>query len=213
MKTKHKALLLSLCAVLLVASTIFGTFAYLQDAEMAKNTFTVGKVGITLAETDVDEDGNTKANAYHLQPGMKYTKDPTVTVDAGSEECYVRMMVTVSDMNKLKAAFPKADYYGANDLFLLQKLVGGWDKNTWSCVGYENGTNNSGTYEFRYNGTVAKSEGATELPALFTSVIIPGEIDNTHLANLEDVTIQVEAHAMQAAGFETADAAWAQFKK
>lgn len=44
MKTKSKALLLTLCAVLLVAASVLGTMAYLTSSAEVKNTFTVGKV-------------------------------------------------------------------------------------------------------------------------------------------------------------------------
>ena len=74
MKTKYKVVLLTVCAVLLIASAAFGTIAYLTDQETVTNTFTVGKVVITLDETDVDTAGvkesetRVKANEYHLIP-------------------------------------------------------------------------------------------------------------------------------------------------
>ena len=103
MKTRNKALLLALCAGTLVTSTFFGTMAYLTDKESVTNTFTVGKVGLTLneawvnangdaineSEAVVDDYANAKRvneNDYHLLPGHTYVKDPTVTVYAGSED-------------------------------------------------------------------------------------------------------------------------------
>ena len=80
-KTKTKALLMSLCAVLLVAASVLGTMAYLTDSKDVKNTFTVGNVAIKLDEAKVDEngtqvvdkDGNPVArvteNEYKLLPG------------------------------------------------------------------------------------------------------------------------------------------------
>lgn len=56
-KTKTKALLMSLCAVLLVAASVLGTMAYLTDSKDVKNTFTVGNVAIKLDEAKVDENG------------------------------------------------------------------------------------------------------------------------------------------------------------
>ena len=50
MKTKSKALLLTLCAVLLVAASVMGTMAYLTSTDKVENTFTVGNVKITLDE-------------------------------------------------------------------------------------------------------------------------------------------------------------------
>ena len=224
MKSKHKALLLSMCAVLLVAVSIFGTLAYLTDKDTVTNTFTVGSVGLSLDEADVKPDGSyetnhdsrVQANEYHLLPGHTYYKDPTVTVDAGSEAAYVRMIVTVENIDDLKQALPNSGettkYYAADGTFLLQMLCGGWDANTWVFEGYtEKADGTEGYYEFRYKEVVKKSETETELDDLFETITVPGEIDNDHLAYLADVEIVVAAHAIQADGFATDDAAWAAF--
>ncbi len=85
MKTKIvKPLVMVLCAILLVVGTVAGTVAYLQDQESAKNTFTVGTVAITLTEATPPADGE-----YHLVPGRTYTNETKITVEAGSEDCYV----------------------------------------------------------------------------------------------------------------------------
>lgn len=114
-KTKTKALLMSLCAVLLVAASVLGTMAYLTDSKDVKNTFTVGNVAIKLDEAKVDEngtqvvdkDGNPVArvtrNAYKLLPGHTYVKDPTVTVLAPSVASYVRMKVTFNKASQIIA--------------------------------------------------------------------------------------------------------------
>ena len=114
-KTKTKALLMSLCAVLLVAASVLGTMAYLTDSKDVKNTFTVGNVTIKLDEAKVDEKGNlvknqddtladrVTQNEYKLLPGHTYTKDPTVTVLAPSVESYVRMKVTFNKASQIIA--------------------------------------------------------------------------------------------------------------
>ena len=100
MKTKTKALALALCAVLLVVSTVFVTMAYLTSKDSVTNTFTVGKVTITLDEAKVTADGEkvqgadrVKENKYHLIPGHFYVKDPTIHVANGSEECWLFVKV------------------------------------------------------------------------------------------------------------------------
>jgi len=109
---KKRALLTVLCAILLVVATIMGTMAYLTDTKEVKNTFTVGKVYIDLNETDVDENGvvipsasPVKENSYKLLPGHTYTKDPTVTVLADSEDCYVKMTMSIDKIDKIDAIF------------------------------------------------------------------------------------------------------------
>ena len=96
MRTKTKALVLALCAVLLVVTTVFVTMAYLTSHDSVQNTFTVGKVEITLDEAKVDSYGNEIANAervkeneYKLIPSHTYVKDPTIHVDSNSEDCYL----------------------------------------------------------------------------------------------------------------------------
>lgn len=103
MKKTSKALLLTICAVLLVAASVMGTMAYLTSTDKVQNTFTVGKVAIKLDEAKVDANGKAvepavrvQANEYKLLPGHTYTKDPTVTVLKDSVESYVRLKVTLN---------------------------------------------------------------------------------------------------------------------
>ena len=212
---KFKALLVVACALLLVAASVFGTMAYLTSTDTVTNTFTVGKVAIKLDEAKVNPDGSlvenadrVKANSYKLLPGHTYTKDPTVTVEAGSEDSYVRMKVKVENIDQLKAVFTDASYYGTNGVFLLQKLVGGWDNAKWASVGYEESTDGkTGTYEFRY---YQKTGPATLVP-LFTTITIPGSVDAAGLEKLGNVKINITGEAIQADGFANANAAWAAF--
>ena len=220
MKTRTKALLLVMSALLLVVSTVFATMAYLTSkTEVVKNTFTVGNVQITLDEAKVDEYGvkadpevRVSANTYKLLPGHTYVKDPTVTVVEKSEQCYVRMQVTVTwkdgvtsekeAIDVLKEAMPT--FVADDGVFLLQNLVDGWDNTTWLYNSY-----NNGTYEFWYNEVVDARENEVVLDALFDAIVIPGDIDNDTLATLNNIEINVVAYAIQADGFADADAAWA----
>ena len=213
---KFKALLVVACALLLVAASVFGTMAYLTSTDTVTNTFTVGKVNIKLDEAKVNADGTpvtpaerVKENSYKLLPGHTYTKDPTVTVEAGSEDSYVRMKVEVKNIDQLKAVFTDASYYGTNGVFLLQKLVGDWDNAKWASVGYEQSADGkTGTYEFRYY----QKTGPATLEPLFTTITIPGSVDAAGLEKLGNVQIKITGEAIQAEGFANADAAWAAFK-
>ena len=98
MKTKNKALLLTLCAVLLVAASVMGTMAYLTSRDAVVNTFSVGSISMSLDEQDVDnstagENDRDKANAYHLLPGHTYVKDPIIHIDAASEDAWIFVKV------------------------------------------------------------------------------------------------------------------------
>ena len=103
-RNRIKPLLTLCCALLLVAAGVFGALAYLTGTDTVNNTFTVGNVKITLDEAKVTTDGTpvegadrVKANEYHLLPGHTYTKDPTVTVKANSEACWLFVKVTESE--------------------------------------------------------------------------------------------------------------------
>ena len=211
---RMRPVVLVLCAVLLVAASVLGTVAYLTDDAEVVNTFTVGKVEITLDEAEVDAMGvptgdgrTTTGNAYHLIPGVTYTKDPIMTVKSGSEEAYVRMLVTVTNYSELTAIF--------GDPFLPQNLVSGWDGAKWVTTGEiaVDTAANTATYEFRYFETVDPDAADVVLPALFETFTIPGSVTGDQLATIADLEISVEGHAIQTIGFADADAAWAAFTK
>ena len=209
---KFKALLVVACALLLVAASVFGTMAYLTSTDEVKNTFTVGKVEITLDEAKVDQNGTAvtpaervKTNNYKLLPGHTYTKDPTVTVKKDSEPSYVKMTVTFSMADKLDAIFAPN---GAN----LTKIFNGYDASNWIAKGNtKDATANTRTYEFWYKEAVGAPTGDVALDALFDSITVPGEITKEQLATIKGMTITVNAYAIQADGFANATAAWEAF--
>ncbi len=86
-----KAFLLSLAVSLLAFSIIGGTVAWLiTETEPVKNTFTYGDINLTLTETDAgDNDGDPNTNTYNMIPGTPISKDPKVTMKAGSEDAWV----------------------------------------------------------------------------------------------------------------------------
>ena len=210
MKTKRKALLLSLCAVLLVVASVMGTMAYLTSTDTVTNTFTVGNVQITLDEAKVNPDGTlvpnaerVKANSYKLLPGRTYIKDPTVTVKAGSELSYVKMTVTFSNARELDAIF-------APDGATLTNIFNGYDPATWIAKGNtKDATANTRTYEFWYKEAVGAPNGDVALDALFDSITVPGSITKEQLDTIQGMTITVNAYAIQADGFADAEEAWA----
>lgn len=232
MKTARKAILLVLCVICLVVASVMGTLAYLTDDDSVTNTFTVGKIGITLDEAKANLEGKpvdanggvledvakaprVQANEYHLLPGHEYVKDPTVTVLANSADCYVRMMVTINKQDELDDIFEEINE-GAQTPITIQNVLTGWDNAKWELFA-ETEKDNERVYEFRYYDTVKKSDQITKLAPLFTKIEMPGAITKEQLATLytenaaNNLKITVVAHAIQADGFDTADAAWAAF--
>ena len=184
---KNKKVLLALCAVLLVAATVFGTLAYLTSTDEVINTFTVGKVEITLDEAPVNENGQkiegarVKENSYKLIPGRNYAKDPTVHVAEGSETCYVFVKVEngIADIEDI-------NYTIADQL----------RDNGWELL--------DGETDVYYKANV---EAGVDL-IVFDGFIIDGEVDSNTLATYAGKTITVTAYAVQANGFTSAADAW-----
>ena len=89
-----KKKIIALCLIVALAATavIGGTLAYFTDSDKATNVFTVGGVDITLTEPNWDATGEDEAVTVY--PGEPLAKDPTVTVAAGSNPCFVRLKVT-----------------------------------------------------------------------------------------------------------------------
>lgn len=96
---KKKVLISVLSIALVLCCAIGATLAWLTaQSNTVTNTFTVGKVTIDLWESTLATDGtlaspHTTANSYKMVPGSTLAKDPTVTVKAGSEPCYLFVKV------------------------------------------------------------------------------------------------------------------------
>lgn len=98
-----KVFVTGLAFVLAIVASITGTLAWLTaKTEAVTNTFTVGDIDITLIEHQYDPNDTEAAETnsdgekieqneqnYKLIPGTVYFKDPTVTVKANSEKCYL----------------------------------------------------------------------------------------------------------------------------
>ena len=197
--------------LLVTALSICVTLAFLTDAEETKNTFTIGSVNISLYETDVNEMGEpiegaepVTENTYHLLPGKTYVKDPTITVENGSDESYIRMLVTLNLYKEIKEVF--------GEDFLPGNFVLGYDQEKWIYIGgEENLVENTITYEFRYHKTVDSLDGEKVLEPLFTELTVPGEVEAADLEKIADLEINVIGHAIQASGLPTAEEAWKAF--
>ena len=238
MKTKSKALLLTLCAVLLVAASVLGTMAYLTSTDTVTNTFTIGKVEIKLDETDVTNPNGprVKANSYKLMPGTTYTKDPTVTVKAGSEDSYVRMKVTFNNAAALMEMLPSAEnledfdddeialikkvapilfltnYTAVDSVWLPEYAMLGMEK-TLADPNYfvYDAQADTVTYIFYYPTTVTATTADVTLPVLFDTIKVPEHVTGEQLAKLNNFQITVIAEAIQAGSLTDAADAWSHF--
>lgn len=98
-----KTVTVILAMVLILGCVIGGTVAWLTDrTDSVVNTFTVGDINIDLTETTDD---------FKMVPGSTISKDPKVTVRAGSEACWL---------------FVKVEKSANLDSFITYAIADGW---------------------------------------------------------------------------------------
>ena len=206
---KKKVLLILFCMVFVSIFSTVMTTAYLTDTATSEGVYTFGDVKIKLDESNVDElgrvidDKRVLENKYHLMPGYTYKKDPVITVMKNSTDTYIRILITVSDTDKLKKI------YGDN--FTIENIYSGWGEN-WSYYGKET-LENTTVYEYRYNLVVSAKDKNVKLEPLFNEFIIPGDATIEDLKEIEDLEISIVGQAIQTQGFDNVDMAWESFNK
>ena len=106
---KKKIVAAALACVLCVGLGIGGTLAWLSASSSdVVNTFTIGDINIKLDEAPIKTDANgnvvldkeatrvTSINTYKMIPGTTLPKDPTATVLAKSEDCWLFVKIVES---------------------------------------------------------------------------------------------------------------------
>ena len=203
MKTARKAILLVLCAILLVVSAVMGTLAYLTDTEAVTNTFTVGKVYIELDEKDIDgsktdttTEGRDKANEYHLIPGQSYDKDPTVHVEADSENAWLFVEV-LNEIKLVEAETVAGGYTSIEDQI---------KNNGWTLLEGAGEGASKVYYKAHAKANTVKDYVVFSNFKIDGNKAVPnGKGDGTNTFNITDfgkAKVNVTAYAIQEAGFE-----------
>ena len=194
MKKKTVALLLALVLVFGVA--VGGTVAWLTaESNTVNNTFSVGRVDITLDEADTDDSTPNEArdtsNHYTIVPGGTYDKDPTVHVLEGSEDCYV--YVVVHDYGFVESQEAPVEDLGT---IFDQMEANGWVRLEGATV--------DGDQVWYYQNVVSAKDGQKDL-VVFKKIKFDGDkvgID-TYFAGID-----CQAFAIQAEHIGTAAEAW-----
>ncbi len=105
MKKRYLGILM-IATVSILLISIGATLAWLISSSLpVRNTFTVGKVQITLTETT--------GKQYPITPGVLHQKDPTVTVKAGSEACWLYVRIEKTENFDSFMTFTPADGWNA----------------------------------------------------------------------------------------------------
>ncbi len=219
---KKKILALCLVIALAVTAVTGATLAYFSDTDAKTNTFTTGKVDITLKE---NFEPNSKllpatgsAQAGTLENGVK--KEVAVTVEDGSEDTYVRVHIAIPAL--LDNGDPSFDA-GKNVLhFNYDKDSigeGKWDWSKTTGAAYEGdwnyyetkiGTIDYNVYVVTY-GTALKG-GQTTTEYAMKQVYLDSKVTNEDITRINEALgttweIKVVAEGAQAEGFDDAYAA------
>lgn len=198
MKTRSKALLLILCAMLLLIASALGTVAYLTVQDTVTNTFSVGKVDATLIEgsagkrsmrarstgAPVDE------NDHILMPGHTYTKDHTIHVDAVSEDSYIFVKVENGIASYEAASSAEEGGY--------RTIADQITDNGWTAL--------ESAADVYYREYTKSSTGSDF--AVFDTFKIADNANDAESWGSCDAQVAVTAYAVQKEGFDTASAAW-----
>lgn len=179
-----KTLIVALAVMLVIGCAVGGTLAWLTDTtNQVTNTFTVGNIDISLAETKTD---------FKMVPGATIDKDPKVTVKARSEACWLFVKVTESDNL---------------DSFISYTIASGWTELTGvagvSGVYYREVADLSTSttdevYSVLANDQVTVNENVTK-----------DMMDAITAGTAANPTLTFKAYAVQRAGVATAAEAWA----
>lgn len=174
-----KTLVLVLTVMMIVGISVGGTLAWLTaQSGTVTNTFTAGDINISLTET--------VENSFKIVPGGTAVKDPTLTVAAKSENCYVYVCVE----NNVKIG----------DAVVATPNI---DTAKWIQVGV-----NGNKTVYRYHEIVEYSEAKQDL-SVFTQVKYSETITKDNIDDLANTTIKISgfAHQSDNTTVETANAA------
>ena len=183
----NKTVAILLALVLAIGCAVGGTLAWLiSQTESVVNTFTYGDIDIDLTETTGTE--------YKIIPGVNISKDPKVTVTAGSEACW--LFVKVEEQGTFvadKVTYEIANGWTQGDGTEIPKNV------YYRAVGADTAKVGESYYILKgnttyANGVVTVSENLTK-----------DEVDQLKGKN---PTLTFKAYAVQKDGIATAAVAW-----
>lgn len=103
MKT-NKIALFALSLVAVAAIGVGATLAYFTDSTSVGNVITMGNVDVELTEPKYSEIADDNNEITNVVPNQLITKDPTITVAEGSEDCYIRTKIEFENLDETQQA-------------------------------------------------------------------------------------------------------------
>lgn len=199
---KKKTVSLCLVLALLVTAAIGGTMAYFTDTDSDKNVMTTGNVNIEQIEVFDPETAS-------MVPGIYNQKEVTVK-NVGDSEAYIRTIFAFEDTWDASADVHYCVESAESGKVLT--FPADVDAENWLQIKATNNTTGEWTvYTVGYYtyGDAKFAAGATTPVSLYDVGVAP-TADNDWYAKVGDeYDVLVLSQAVQTAGFENADAAWA----
>jgi len=204
MTTNKRVFYSILLACFLALGLFTATLSLFTDKDTDHNTYSINNVRISLDEAKVNNNGQAIdslgnivddpkqaervfRNRYTMMPGHTYIKDPTVTVAAGSTDCYIRLIITLTKADVLSEVFENNSF---------TQLFNNYNDEDWICISSESDkSENTYTYVFQFKDLVKKAASDVRLPPIFTGISIPGELTQEQLLSLHDFRIDIIAQA------------------
>lgn len=198
-----KLVVLLLAVVLLIGCAAGGTLAWLiAKTNPIENTFSAANINITLVETpnaDSDDEG-TENDIWvgKMVPGTTISKDPKVTVVAGSEACWLFVKVTEAGGTVTIGTTT----YSFDDFVTYSMATG------WTAV-----PNTNGVYyrEVAASTTVQTYDVISNNQVSIPETVTKAMLDQATGNNAPSLTFT--AYAVQKEGFADASAAWQEAEK
>lgn len=178
---RNKATIAVVALVLTACLAIGGTLAWLIDeTDAVQNTFTYGDINIELAETTGTE--------YKMVPGNDISKDPKVTVKAGSEACW--LFVEIVEGGSVSIGQKTYTF----DDFLTYAIAAGWTAMDASTVNADGGVNGNDTVVIYRQQAALTAEGVEDV----TFNVLAGDDTDTYKNGKVSVKSTVTKEMMNA---------------
>ena len=192
MTTTKKLVIAVVALSMALVIAIGGTLAFLvAQSNTVTNTFTYGNIALTLAETKGEEKDGVREFGK-VVPGATIEKDPTVTVTANSENCYVYVKIENNVV--------------LNGNVIVECNI---DEEVWIPVGSTTNDDDKSTITlYRYHEKVANSANDTVLDKVFETVTF-GDFTSADVSGLDaiadDIVITAYAHQSDNTSMDVAD--------
>lgn len=206
MRKLKRTLITSIAMILVcIISVAATTFAYLHNAsEIVENTFTIGKIKLSLDEAKVNIHGKpvdysgqevdlryaprVLGNEYKLIPGKTYVKDPTVRVSDDSELCLLILVVYIP-----KELQDVIYYDGHQDAICNQIRQNGW----WGQQFDEDYSDNPDVYDvFVYAAGDQIARPGDVIP-VFDHILVKKDVTYDQLQKADLSEIRITAYGVQ----------------